>query len=261
MIGFVGYWLNLDDSQERFLCMDSQLKRLGINSAYTRIPGVVGCAEEAVRYGLKPGEWGAWQGWLRLLRAAASSNAPIIHLLEDDVEISPVFSDFLQWHELKASLEAGKFVCTDGYVSPRQALQILSLESDAGSTSPWRIIHSGLAVPCINSLFLTPVVASILLEKLSNMRLNSLRLLPIDAAIASLGVRWVTVAPFVTGPWLDLSSDSATRVPSEAKSELSRFGLTLLRQMLIVEGDSHEARQGVARFIQMLADCGVIRPY
>ena len=39
--------------------MDDQLKLVGIELLHTRIHGIVGCAGDVARYGLKPGELGS----------------------------------------------------------------------------------------------------------------------------------------------------------------------------------------------------------
>ena len=39
--------------------MDDQLKLVGIELLHTRIYGIVGCAGDVARYGLKPGELGS----------------------------------------------------------------------------------------------------------------------------------------------------------------------------------------------------------
>ena len=87
MVDLQGFWLNLDRCQERAFWMRNRLGALSLSEKYQRIAGVEGDVSQAVSRGLKPGEWGAWQGWIRMLDRASQSSAAVVHLVEDDVDI------------------------------------------------------------------------------------------------------------------------------------------------------------------------------
>ena len=84
---------------------------------------------------------------------------------------------------------------------------------------------------------------------------------PVDVAIASLAVEWITIIPFATGPFLNLSVDSATRLDSEADLDLSRFTLTLLRRSLMVSCESSDLRSGLFTLMLKMIKQGVLHSY
>ena len=131
MVDFQGFWLNLDRYDERAIWMQKRLAELHLSSQYIRISGVEGDDEEAASRGLKPGEWGAWLGWIRMLDQASQSSAPFVHLMEDDVDISDSFLSLLRENFLHGVLARQKIVCTDAYVSPRQCLSLLNALAEA----------------------------------------------------------------------------------------------------------------------------------
>ena len=159
MVDFQGFWLNLDRCEERAIWMQSRLAELHLSAQYLRISGVEVDANEAASRGLKPGAWGAWQGWIRMLDQASQSSAPFVHLMEDDVDISDSFISLVQDDFLCGLLDRQKVACTDAYVSPRQCLALLNAVAEAKCNGrQWLEISGGLRIPCLNSLLLSPEV-------------------------------------------------------------------------------------------------------
>ena len=83
--------------------VQSRLDELHLSGQYLRVSGVDGDPNEAASHGLKPGEWGAWQGWIRMLNKA-SIICFFVHLMEDDVDISDMFPKLVQDELLRGLL-------------------------------------------------------------------------------------------------------------------------------------------------------------
>ena len=262
MVEFQGFWLNLDRFEERAIWMQSRLAELHLSDQYLRISGVEGDANEAAPRGLKPGEWGAWLGWIRMLDQASKSSAPFVHLMEDDVDISDSFLKLLQDDLLHGLLARQKVVCTDAYVSPRQCLALLNALAEAKRNGhQWLEIKSGLRTPCLNSLLLTPEVARRLCRDLQAAVRTVDSLHAVDVELAEVFNDWSAIAPFVTSPKLNLASVGATREDTEDASLFSRDALTLLRRALFCKGDDPDLKIGLADLMIQLTEMGVLRPY
>ena len=262
MVDFQGFWLNLDRCEERAIWMQSRLAELNLSDQYLRISGVEGDANEAASRGLKPGEWGAWLGLIRMLEHAIHSSAPFVHLMEDDVDISDSFLKLLHDDLLYGLLAQQKVACTDAYISPRQCLALLNaLASAKRNGHQWLEIRSGLRAPCLNSLLLTPDVARRLCRDLLEAVRTVDSLHAVDVEIAEVFNDWSTIAPFVTSPKLNLASVGTTREDTEDASLFSRDALTLLRRALFCKGDDPDLKVGLADLMIQLADVGVLRPY
>ena len=262
MVDFQGFWLNLDRCEERAIWMQSRLAELNLSDQYLRISGVEGDANEAASRGLKPGEWGAWLGWIRMLDQASKSSAPFVHLMEDDVDISDSFLNLVRDNFLHGLLARQKIVCTDAYVSPRQCLSLLKALAEAKRDGrQWLEISSGLKIPCLNSLLLTPDFARRLCRDLQAAVRTGDSLHAVDVELAEMFNDWSTIAPFVTSPKLNLASVGATREDIENVSLFSRDALTLLRRALFCKGDDPDLKVGLADLMIQLADVGVLRPY
>lgn len=256
-----GFWLNLDCCHERKDYMVKQFSSFGLCSLYTRVSGVLGDPDQAQGLGLKPGEWGAWLGWMSLLRCAAKSSSSMVHLLEDDTEITDHFKSLLCWSHFPNLISPNQFVCTDAYITPSQAIQIADQALNAQDANTWLVVSDGPRIPCLNSILLTPACAQYLHDQLQSLIEHRNTLYPVDVAIASLSVKWVTIAPFVTGPILDLSADSSTRLDSENDLALSRFALTLLRRSLLATCDFHDLRRGLFELMLKLLHSSNLRSF
>ena len=76
--------------------MQSRLAELHLSGQYLRISGIEVDADEAASRGLKSGEWGVWQGWIRMLDKASQSTASFVHLMEDDLTFLIRFLSFFR---------------------------------------------------------------------------------------------------------------------------------------------------------------------
>ena len=262
MVGLQGFWLNLDRCGERASWIQSRLGELDLSMHYERVSGVEGDVSEASCRGLKSGEWGAWQGWLRMLSRASQSSAPIVHLMEDDIDISDSFLRLVEDDLLCGLIARRQIVCTDAYVSPRQCLALLSaVTEDRVDGRQWLEITSGFKIPCPNSLLMAPHVAGRLCAQLQEISKKGGPLPAVDIAIAKFFSSWSTIVPFVTSPKLHLASYGATRSEGELDSLLSRDALTLLRRSLFCQSDDLGFKIGLADLMVLLAEVGVLRPY
>jgi hypothetical protein len=276
---FKGFWLNLASATSRAEEMGLQFRQLGLENLYERVEGGAPAPGVASGRNLKPREWGAWLGWLRLLEHAYQSRCDLIHLLEDDTEITPGFLDLLNWYGLSPLLHRDVLIATDGFVSPDQTLIILEkLAEPSPPRQPWLVVESGLPIPCLNSLLLTPSLAGELLQRLRQRLARPGALPPIDHAIAQVAGQWLTLVPFTTGPRLDHAMEGAIRTADDQTQMLSRYVLTLLRRCLmepptgqrslLAEWDqlvrqlpSQHQSKLLAGLVKLLVTQGVVHPY
>ena len=244
-----GFWLNLPEATQRNELIIEQLNRLGIKSHYSRIEASHGTPTKAKELGIRgpwkgtPGkrEWGAWKGWLQMLKAACRADADVIHLMEDDIEITPEFLKLINWSKLKSTLNSGAIICTDGYCSPNQVLSILAqIQKNKNSKPEWQIINEGLHIPCINSILITPDTALKLLSHLTDKFKQAGIMPPVDVAMKDFSQGWLTLAPFCTGPSLKMSKQSTIRLQDEDDLVNSRVALTLLRCCLMSKIDREQ---------------------
>jgi hypothetical protein len=94
MASVSGYIINLPEAVERRERLERHLHQLGIASHYTWFEAQRGADESNARRGLSPGEDGLWRSVLHLLERAELGSADYPHIVEDDVELS---RQFWQW--------------------------------------------------------------------------------------------------------------------------------------------------------------------
>ena len=262
MVGLHGFWLNLDRCGGRASWMRNRLSELGLSVHYQRVAGVEGDVAEASFRGLKPGEWGAWQGWIRMLDRASQSSSPVVHLMEDDIDISDSFISLVEDDLLSSLIARRHVVCTDAYVSPRQCLGLIHAVAEARRYGrQWLEVNRGFKIPCLNSLLMAPDVAGCLCAQLQEIMNTAGSLCAVDIAMAEVSNSWRTIVPFVTSPKLHLASSGETRTKDEVDSLLSRDALTLLRRSLFCSSDDLDFKIGLADLMVQLARVGVLRPY
>ena len=147
-----------------------------------------------------------------MLSRASQSSAPIVHLMEDDIDISDSFLRLVEDDLLCGLIARRQIVCTDAYVSPRQCLALLSaVTEDRVDGRQWLEITSGFKIPCPNSLLMAPHVAGRLCAQLQEISKKGGPLPAVDIAIAKFFSSWSTIVPFVTSPKLHLASSVETR--------------------------------------------------
>lgn len=84
---YLGFYINLDRSEERRRVFEQQLAVLGLQSRYVRFPAVDGKKLSLSKGPLKPGEIGVFFSHCRALEAARHTGK-CIHILEDDAILS-----------------------------------------------------------------------------------------------------------------------------------------------------------------------------
>ena len=257
-----GFWLNLKSDHDRDASIRSQLSRLGSIHRYQRIDGIIGDPNEALQRGLKPGEWGCWQGWMSLLDHAAKQNTPIVHLLEDDTELDPTIYETLQEPIVQQSLQAGALLCTDAYINPHQAAKLLlNLQSKGQKLEDIKgLIHSGLPCPTLNSVFLAPQTASKLLDELKNIQQGPL-LKPIDLTLNQCSAPFITTLPFLSAPCITLASQSRIRDDVDPTTPSNRLALTLLRRCLMRQPNGEQMKMDLVHLLASQAREGLLKPY
>jgi len=237
-LAWQGWWLNLPQATGRAAFMQDQLDSLGLAPHYQRFPAFAGEPDHAVARGLQPGEEGAWRSWIALLKQAAASDAELVHLVEDDVEITPQLTSLLGWPELAALLDANHLVCTDAYLGPNQARQALEALRQNGG---WIAITEGFVSPCICSLLARPAQLPPVIAALERRWQAPGTVPPIDLALGELAhggqLRFTTTAPFVTGPAMEQARSSFIRPVGDASFERSREAMTLLRRLMLAQSD------------------------
>jgi hypothetical protein len=83
-----GWWLNLPAALSRAETLGGNLQALKLGNVYNRFEASPGQSQAAQLRGLSCGEAGAWTSWLQMMERASCSEATIVHLLEDDTEIT-----------------------------------------------------------------------------------------------------------------------------------------------------------------------------
>ena len=108
---YKGLYLNLDRSPERRQGIEQELARNGL-SGYTRFAASDGNAMNFLNLGLKQGEMGCFTSYFRLLSEQVSCAEPL-HLIEDDILLSPQTGPVLDWVIESSNLDKYDIVFTD----------------------------------------------------------------------------------------------------------------------------------------------------
>jgi hypothetical protein len=153
MASVSGYIINLPEAVERRERLERHLHQLGIASHYTWFEAQRGADESNARRGLSPGEDGLWRSVLHLLERAELGSADYLHIVEDDVELSRQFWQWLcalapqapQEHILFTDMYAGCSVFTAllgvaQQIRQRQEQGWLGGQVYTGCTTSW-LIH------------------------------------------------------------------------------------------------------------------------
>ena len=225
-----GWWLNLPEEVGRSEKLSGNLRELDLLKNYKRYEAERGTDKEAKERGLNVGEIGAWKSWLKMMKTASKSEAKIVHLLEDDIEITKGLKVLVEWVYTKKVLEKNNVICTDAYVTPAQARKLIEHREWDKS---WQVITGGLRIPCITSVMANPGTWESIYKELNVLWSQKKKLPPIDIAIGqSKAIQILTVVPFVTVPRVKESQLSQIRKEGSVSLERSREALTLLRRLL-----------------------------
>ena len=103
---YKGFYINLDRNPERRSGIEGELARNGLKG-YERFPATLGNALDFPNRGLKIGEMGCFTSHYLLLKNNQHQNVPL-HIIEDDILLSPQLSQILNW-----AIENGKLAQYD----------------------------------------------------------------------------------------------------------------------------------------------------
>jgi hypothetical protein len=92
---YSGFYINLDRNPERRRGIESELARNGLTE-YTRFAAALGNARDFANPVLKPGEIGCFTSHYLLLDQNRDSKLPL-HVIEDDIMLSPQLRQVLEW--------------------------------------------------------------------------------------------------------------------------------------------------------------------
>jgi hypothetical protein len=101
-----GFYINLDRNPERRKGIEEELKRSGFGG-YTRFPATLGNALNFPNPHLKAGEVGCFTSHYLLLKNNQYQSSPL-HIMEDDIVLSPQLHQVLSW-----TIESGKLAQYD----------------------------------------------------------------------------------------------------------------------------------------------------
>ncbi|MCG7399183.1 MULTISPECIES: hypothetical protein [Caballeronia] len=99
---FDGYFINLDRSQDRRKSMETQLASIGYQDRIVRFPAVDGIAQGPFDNAGKNCVWACRQSHERVILNSSADTATVV--LEDDVELSPLFPTLINDHILAAHI-------------------------------------------------------------------------------------------------------------------------------------------------------------
>lgn len=117
-----GFCLNLPQQQQRRERLQRHLAGLGLPGPYTLFAARRGAVDPVERRGLSLGEDGLWRSVLDLLTQLTSGEAlagvDLIHLVEDDVELSPEFCRWVADLDFAGLPQDLDLLFTDMYMGP-----------------------------------------------------------------------------------------------------------------------------------------------
>lgn len=207
-----GFYINLDRHKDRRRHMEAELKRFGLSSRYTRIPGVA----HAI------GALGCFQSHIMALGEARRAGG-IVHIAEDDIILSDTFSEFLSSARLVTLLARFDIIFLSMWVDPRHST--LEKYQDARATAPvgGAIMDlRGARIGATDSY----VVAPRSISRLQALWADGLRSgKPIDAYLDRLVqsgvVRAGVIVPFLT--CIDLKAATSSAVQAMPTDDQARF--------------------------------------
>ena len=114
-----GIFINLKESTSRRKILEDHLQEVSLEKYYRRFDAIRGKKNIAESMGLKAGELGLWESWLKILEEVTENNIneyEYIHIIEDDVIISNELKTI--FHGLKDGESKFDILFTDMHVNP-----------------------------------------------------------------------------------------------------------------------------------------------
>ena len=203
MANIRGRYISLSSSQQRRQRLEQQLQQLGVQEQYSWFPAVRGDAKAAAARGLRAGEWGLWQSWLNLLQEELrhpASTGDLLHIVEDDAELSRHFLVFAQ--QLKPGVPDFDLLFTDMYVNP-SIHRSLSKDHKRLRARGEIQFKTDVYTGCTSSVLIHRTSIPAVLRCLQDRVSANAPLLPLDNQLRRLfherQLRFARTAPFITG--------------------------------------------------------------
>ena len=253
-----GYFINLEESQERKNKLIDNLRLFGLNKNYSRFNAIRGNSAEATKIGLKSGELGLWKSWINLLKHEIDNSEEeyeLLHIIEDDVVMSDKTQNALSMiNNRKQSFD---ILFTDMYINPNIHMQI-GAETKQLMNENKMTVRKGIYTGCTSSAVIKRENIKKLYDLLTKYMNNGERKIPLDNYLyrqmhdGELNI--CTIVPFVTSIDLNYIQNSTiqeTNFNNEAII-ISRMVCSLLRRDLSYTKKPEDLYAQLGSYIQSL---------
>lgn len=116
---YKGYYINLDKSKERRQILEKQLSKYNLLSRYDRYPAAAGNVLNVNAPKISPGAVGCYTSHYLLLKSLAQeSSSTHIHIIEDDVLLSPLVGSAINWVIESGVIDQWDLIYTDMWLPP-----------------------------------------------------------------------------------------------------------------------------------------------
>jgi GR25 family glycosyltransferase involved in LPS biosynthesis len=256
---YAGYFINLDRSASRRVSVEGQLRALGLEPTYRRFAAVEGRETAAIAGSITGGEYGCFASHAQLLGAAAAGTQHV-HVLEDDVLLSPELLSVMDSLVSRGVLDDFDLIFTDTFV-PLDPTHLrcyeqayrrrIPLGSPAALLREVSLIDlKGVYWACTSSY----VAAQRSLKRIAALLNDALRAgpsEPVDLYLRRLvndgELKAAVCLPFLTS--IDLALDLDTTISRGAVGrDLSRLACNLVRHSYFVRPDLEAIRRMTEQF-------------
>jgi GR25 family glycosyltransferase involved in LPS biosynthesis len=239
-----GFCINLPAQQRRRERVLQHLQSLELPGRYQLFEARCGDPDPAPRRGLSRGEDGLWRSVLalleQLLQPGALEDVDLVHILEDDVELSPQFCRWLGALDLSALRDDLDLLFTDMYAGPTVFPNRHAFFEDAFATNQLRWLAGNEYTGCTSS-WLIPAGRLQRVQALLQGAYAQPRPIPIDNLLRQLllagELQGVISVPFLTS--IDLQSQALSAIQDQSEQAVAvtarvadrlRRHLSVLRQ-------------------------------
>jgi GR25 family glycosyltransferase involved in LPS biosynthesis len=259
---YIGFYINLDRSARRRAAIEGQLAALGVAKEYSRFEAIEGQTVGGPAGKLSSGALGCFASHAGALRRGIAARAHV-HVLEDDVLLSPELAPALRNMCAQPVLEEYDILYTDVFVPvnshaimvyERERRHMVRVDPQTGAETyrgvrlvelrgqPWASLSSY-------------VVAARSVERVAELLDNELRAgpsVPVDLFVRELinagRLRAACTIPFLTSLDLHLDLESTVRSSSGAEQR-SRLASSLVRHAFYVRPDWRAVEEMVQQHI------------
>jgi hypothetical protein len=257
---YAGYYINLERSASRRASVEGQLRALGLARSYSRFAAVEGRDAAAVAGSITSGEYGCFASHAQLLSAAAAGTRHV-HVLEDDVLLSPELVLVMGSLVNRGVLDSFDLIFTDTFV-PLDPAHIRSYEQAYRRGKPpgpqeaflpevSLIDLKGVYWACTSSY----VAAQRSLKRIAALLNDALRAgpsEPVDLYLRHLvnngELKAAVCLPFLTSIDLALDLDTTISRGAVGGPDLSRLACNIVRHSYFVRPDLEAIRQITEQF-------------